>query len=86
MCKYTEEEILDEFKKIGYVNVIKEDQTITLHNPTKSRTIYINEDNSFSVVIGPPHLVGFLRLMIIDFPTIKEKHLIKKLIKLRKEK
>lgn len=84
--KYTEEEILDKFKKLGYWVVLKENQTIVLYNPTRARIIYITEDNNFAVGIGSLFVVGFLRALVTDSPTFKEKCLIKKLIKLRKEK
>ena len=86
--KYTEEEILDEFKKLGYVRIVKENQTIALHNPTESRTLYILDDNSFAIGIGHPYLVGHFTPIVhaIYTYTFEEKRLIKKLIKLRKEK
>ena len=90
IIKITDEEILfeilNEFKKLGYVIGTKDNQTIVLFNPTKARTIYITEDNNFAVGIGFPFFVGFLRPIVTDSPTFKEKRLIKKLIKLRKEK
>ena len=81
-----EEEILDKFKKIGYMNVISEHPTLILHNPSNKRTLYIHEDNSFVVGLGSPSFVGSLYLVLIISPTFKEKRLIKKLIKVRKEK
>ena len=84
--KYTEEEILDEFKKIGYVNIINEHPTLILYNPTRRRTIYLFEDNSFVVGLGAPPFTDFLVCLPRISPTFKEKCLIKKLIKLRKEK
>lgn len=83
MNKYTEEEIL---KKLGYVIGAKKNQTIVLYNPTRRRTIYLFEDNSFVVGIGSSYFVGHFISIVRTTPTFKEKRLIKKLIKLRKEK
>ena len=81
-----EEKILNKFKKIGYVVTINEYSILILHNPTNARTIYLFKDNSFVIGIGFPHFAGPLRMIVRAIPTFKEKRLIKKLIKLRKEK
>jgi len=83
--KYTEEKILDKFKKIGYGCVLKENQTIVLYNPTRARTVYITEDNNFAVGLGFPFFLSLIIGINKITPTFKEKRLIKKIIKLRKE-
>jgi hypothetical protein len=79
-------EILDKLKELGYVSVISVHPTLILYNPTKFRTIYLFEDNSFIVGIGPPPFAYGLVVICRTSPTFKEERLIKKLIKLRKEK
>lgn len=83
--KYTEEEILEKFKKLGYAYMAKENLTIVLYNPMKDRTVYIAENNSFVVGLGFPSFVSLIIGIQKTTLTFKEKRLIKKLIKLRKE-
>lgn len=80
-----EEKILDKFKKLGYVYAVQEDKTIVLYNPMKDRTVYITENNSFAVGLGFPFFVSLIIGIPKTTPTFKEKRLIKKLIKARKE-
>lgn len=83
--KIMEEKILNKLKKLGYIYVMGEHPTLILYNPTRGRTIYLFEDNSFVVGLGAPPFAYFLVRAPRISPTFKEKRLIKKLIKLRKE-